>query len=87
MRRIDVDAAAPPPRACAGSAAAGGDLFVRTAALRALAHVATAVAARIGDDELAAHQIAFEIWSILALALDAIAIAGQAMIGRLPRGG
>ena len=37
----------------------------------------------MGPVDLAAHQIAFEIWSILALALDAIAIAGQAMVGRL----
>jgi hypothetical protein len=30
-----------------------------------------------------AHQVAFELWSFLALVLDAIAIAGQAMVGRL----
>ena len=35
--------------------------------------------------DVAAHQIAFEIWNFLALTLDAIAIAGQALIGRLPR--
>lgn len=60
-----------------------GDLFVRTAALRGVLLVSTAVAARLGLTALAAHQIAFEIWSFLALALDAVAIAGQAMIGRL----
>ncbi|HEX7168287.1 MAG TPA: MATE family efflux transporter, partial [Acidimicrobiales bacterium] len=32
---------------------------------------------------LAAHQIAFQLWSFLALVLDAVAIAGQAMVGRL----
>ncbi len=63
-------------------ALAGADLFVRTAALRGALTVATAVAARIGTDDLAAHQIAFEIWNTLALALDAVAIAGQALIGR-----
>ena len=42
----------------------------------------TAVAARISDTALAAHQIAFQIWTFLALALDAIAIAGQALVGR-----
>jgi Na+-driven multidrug efflux pump len=36
----------------------------------------------MGAVELGAHQIAFELWSFLALALDAIAIAGQAMMGR-----
>ena len=63
-------------------AVVGGDLFVRTAALRGSFLVATAVAARLGTVALAAHQIAFEIWNFLALTLDAIAIAGQALIGR-----
>ncbi len=63
-------------------AGAGFDLFLRTAALRVSLAVSLAVAARIGDDDLAAHQIAFEIWNLLALALDSIAIAAQAMIGR-----
>ena len=51
-------------------------------ALRTALLVATAVATRIGTADVAAHQIGFEIWSFLALALDAIAIAGQAMVGR-----
>ncbi len=59
------------------------DLFVRTAALRASLTLATAVAARIGVVELGAHQIAFELWSFLALLLDGVAIAGQALVGRL----
>ncbi|HEX6419239.1 MAG TPA: MATE family efflux transporter, partial [Acidimicrobiales bacterium] len=62
--------------------AVGRDLLVRTAALRAALVVATAVATRLGTVEVAAHQIAFEVWSLLALGLDAIAIAGQAMVGR-----
>jgi putative MATE family efflux protein len=61
----------------------GRDLFLRTAALRGSLVVATAVATRIGTADVAAHQIAFEIWNFLALTLDAIAIAGQALIGRL----
>lgn len=64
-------------------AVVGRDLFVRTAALRASFIVATAVATRIGPADVAAHQIAMEIWMFLALVLDAIAIAGQAMVGRL----
>ena len=60
----------------------GRDLFVRTAALRAALVLTTAAAARIGTEELAGHQVAFEVWSLLALVLDAIAIAGQAMVGR-----
>lgn len=60
----------------------GGDLLVRTIALRGALTLATAVAARIGASDVAAHEIAFAVMSLLALALDAIAIAGQALIGR-----
>jgi putative MATE family efflux protein len=60
----------------------GRDLLIRTAALRAALVVATAVAARLGTVDLAAQQIAIEIWSALAFGLDAVAIAGQAMVGR-----
>ena len=59
-----------------------GDLFIRTAALRASFTVAVAAAARIGDTELAAHEIAFQLWFLVALSLDAVAIAGQAIVGR-----
>ena len=51
-------------------------------ALRAALVTATAVATRIGTVDLAAHQIAFELWTFLAFVLDAIAIAGQAIVGR-----
>ncbi len=61
---------------------AGGDLLVRTVALRAAVTLTTAVAARIGVVDVAAHEIAFATWSLLALALDALAIAGQALVGR-----
>lgn len=61
---------------------AGWDLLVRTLALRMSLTLFTAIAARIGAEEVGAHEIAFAIWSLLALALDAIAIAGQAMVGR-----
>jgi putative MATE family efflux protein len=64
-------------------AGVGRDLLVRTAALRLALTLATAVAARLGTVDLAAHQIAFEIWSFLALVLDSLAIAAQALIGRL----
>ncbi|WP_377270389.1 MATE family efflux transporter [Peterkaempfera sp. SMS 1(5)a] len=66
-------------RACAR---AGGPLLVRTVSLRAILLIATAVAARLGDAEVAAHQVAMTLWNFLAFALDAIAIAGQAIIGR-----
>jgi putative MATE family efflux protein len=73
---------APHPASLATLARVGGDLLVRTAALRTALVVATAVAARLGSVDVAAHVIAFEIWNFLALGLDAIAIAGQAMVGR-----
>ncbi len=60
----------------------GLDLVVRTAALRLTLLVATGIAARIGTTAVAAHQIAFEVWSFLAMALDALAIAAQALVGR-----
>jgi putative MATE family efflux protein len=44
--------------------------------------VTTAIASRLGDAQVAAHQIAFQIWMFFALSLDALAIAAQAMIGR-----
>ncbi|GGO49144.1 MATE family efflux transporter [Streptomyces daqingensis] len=63
-------------------AQAGAPLLIRTLSLRAVLMIATAVAARLGDADIAAHQIALTLWSLLAFALDAIAIAGQAIIGR-----
>ncbi|QUW80909.1 MATE family efflux transporter [Streptomyces mirabilis] len=66
-------------RACAQ---AGAPLLVRTLSLRTILMIATAVAARLGDADMAAHQIILSLWSLLAFALDAIAIAGQAIIGR-----
>src|SRR5215217_5535028 len=60
----------------------GGQIFVRTAALYGSFLVASAVLARIGNDSLGAHQVAFQLFVFLALVLDAIAIAGQVIVGR-----
>jgi len=60
----------------------GGEIFVRTTALYGSFLVASAVLARVGEDSLAAHQIAFQLFVFLALVLDAIAIAGQVIVGR-----
>jgi putative MATE family efflux protein len=73
----------PDLRQLLGLVRVGRDLFVRTGSLLAALAVATAVASRMGAAPLGAHQIAFQLWSFLALVLDAIAIAGQAMVGRL----
>ncbi|MFD9368652.1 MATE family efflux transporter [Streptomyces sp. NPDC060020] len=72
----------PDPAGIRACAQAGAPLLVRTLSLRAILMIATAVAARLGDADIAAHQILLALWSLLAFALDAIAIAGQAIIGR-----
>jgi MATE family multidrug resistance protein len=60
----------------------GRDLVVRTGSLLAVMTLASAVATRVGDDAIAAHQVLNQMWLFLALALDALAVAGQAMVGR-----
>jgi putative MATE family efflux protein len=62
--------------------AVGRHIFVRTAALMSAFALAGAVVTRFGDAAIAAHQIAFQLWLFLALALDAVAIAGQVLVGR-----
>ncbi|MFC9971879.1 MATE family efflux transporter [Spirillospora sp. NPDC127200] len=64
------------------SATAGVSLVIRTAALRVVLVVGTSIAARMGDQEIAAYQVGFQVWTLMAFALDAIAIAGQAITGR-----
>jgi putative MATE family efflux protein len=60
----------------------GVDLAVRTGALLASMTFATAIAARMGEVELAAWQIAMQVFLLLAFTLDSLAIAGQALVGR-----
>jgi putative MATE family efflux protein len=59
----------------------GGDIVVRTGALLGSFTVASAVLARVGAASLGAHQVAFGMFVFVALALDAIAIAGQVVVG------
>lgn len=63
------------------TASTGGWLFLRTLSLRAALLATTAVATQAGTATLASTQIAFALFSTLAFALDALAIAGQAMLG------
>ncbi|MEM9561981.1 MAG: MATE family efflux transporter [Actinomycetota bacterium] len=72
----------PEPGAIGRLMLAGRALILRAIALRGSFTLGAAVAARIGVAELAAHQIALQIWATLTLALDAVAIAGQALTGR-----
>jgi MATE family, multidrug efflux pump len=80
-RALHVDVR-PHPASIARLSRMGADLLVRTVALRVALAVSTAVAARVGTTSLAAHEIAFGLWNFLAFGLDAVAIAGQAMVGR-----
>jgi putative MATE family efflux protein len=63
------------------AARTGVPLLVRTLTLRAVLLVTTAVAALQGAPALAAHQVTTSVWTLLALALDALAIAAQALTG------
>jgi putative MATE family efflux protein len=60
----------------------GRHIFFRTLALTSSFVLAGSVIARFGDASLGAHQIAFQLWLFLALVLDAIAIAGQVLVGQ-----
>ncbi len=57
-------------------------LVLRTAAMQGTILTTTAVAAGLGALTLASHQVVNSLWVLLAFALDAIAIAAQAIIGR-----
>ena len=77
----------PRPAGVGVAARASAPLVVRTLTLRASLlvttyAVATGAAAGVGDVELATHQLAMTLWIFLALALDAVAIAAQALTGR-----
>ncbi len=61
---------------------AGVPLVVRTVTLRAALLLMTYVATAAGTVAVAAHQVAFTTWMFLSLMLDAVAIAGQAIVGR-----
>jgi putative MATE family efflux protein len=73
----------PQPRLMRGLARVGTEIAIRTSALYVSFVVASAVLARIGKASLAAHQVAFQLYNLLALVLDALAIAGQVLIGRM----
>jgi putative MATE family efflux protein len=60
----------------------GRDLAIRTAALLSTFTLATAVAARVSGTAIAAHQVLSQLFIFLALVLDALAIAAQALVGR-----
>jgi len=60
----------------------GRDLLLRTGALVGTMTLATAVAARVSVTAVAAHQVANQLWTFLALVVDALAVAAQALVSK-----
>ncbi|WP_378078973.1 MATE family efflux transporter [Cellulomonas uda] len=63
------------------SARHGLPLLARTATLRGAILLTTWVAAGLGAVTLAGHQVVSSVWGLAAFALDALAIAAQALVG------
>jgi putative MATE family efflux protein len=63
------------------SAHAGGPLLVRTLSLQASLVTMTWYSAGMGATATATHQLAMTVWTFLAYALDAVAIAAQTITG------
>jgi putative MATE family efflux protein len=82
VRRLHAGDAAPRLALARRLLSLGKHIFFRTTALMSSFVLAGAVAARVGDPALGAHQVAFQLWIFLALVLDSIAIAGQIIVGR-----
>jgi len=74
-------ALAPDPAMLRRQLVVSRDLLVRGAAFQACFLSAAAVAARFSTAALGAHQIALQLWMFCALALDAVAIAAQSLVG------
>jgi putative MATE family efflux protein len=70
------------PAGVLAAARSGTWLVVRTATLQGAITLTTLVATAAGTVALAAHQVVNSLWILLAFALDALAIAGQSIIGR-----
>lgn len=63
------------------NAVAGAPLFVRTLSLRLAILLTVWVATSLGAVALGAHQVVTSLWGLAAFALDALAIAAQALVG------
>lgn len=63
------------------NARAGGPLLVRTATLRLAILLTVWTATGLGATALAGHQVVNAVWGLTAFALDALAIAAQALVG------
>ena len=81
MRKYDVGFA-PTMKGIRATAQVGSWLLVRSASLRVAVLATVLTATSLGTEVLAAHQIVFNVYSTMAFALDALAIAAQALIGK-----
>lgn len=72
----------PHPAGVLTSAASGVPLLVRTLALRGALLLDTWLSAGVSTVVLAANQVSMTVFSFMAFALDALAIAAQTMTGR-----
>jgi putative MATE family efflux protein len=61
---------------------AGARITIRTLALVSVFLLATATAARLGEEDVAAHQIVMQLFTLLALLLDALAVPSQVLSGQ-----
>lgn len=60
---------------------AGRDLILRSLGFQVAFVSAAAVSARSGPGALAAHQVLLQLWNLLTLLLDSVAVAAQALVG------
>ncbi|WP_295624202.1 MATE family efflux transporter [uncultured Corynebacterium sp.] len=59
----------------------GRDLILRSLAFQVAFLSAAGVAGRLGAESLGAHQIMLQLWNLLSLVLDSLAIAAQTLVG------
>ncbi|MGV0867705.1 MATE family efflux transporter [Corynebacterium kalidii] len=59
----------------------GRDLILRSMSFQVAFVSAAAVAGRMGDASLAAHQVMLQLWNFLTLVLDSVAVAAQSLVG------
>lgn len=64
-----------------GQLIVGRDLLLREIGFQAAFLCAAGVAARMGTAQIAAHQIGYQLWNLVALLLDSFAIAAQSLVG------
>lgn len=59
----------------------GRDLIVRSLSFQVAFLSAAAVAGRVGATSLGGHQVMLQLWNLISLLLDSLAIAAQTLVG------